>query len=416
MRTGAGDEMTTVEKKKLDESGRNKYLYFLMIAISTIAGAFCSEGYFQTYLVKLGASSSDIGLFGFFSQLAMLVSYMLLTTISPYQKGIMLRYSISTVALAVLPFGFWLSGIFYGNMYVALAIALIAIVTHAAVSSYKSTVEFSIVPFLFPRKSFGFLSSASAVVGGIVTAGFAFFLGNTSSETPFPGGYMRLFLIATLGSLVSASLTFFFSMKKPDKPEDAPQISYKDVLKRIVTAKYIKLLIPHFLRGIGMAGLYFFMPVALLNINLSDREQTMIVFVSVLAGMCGNLIFMSLASRIRSGVLTLLSNIICAVSLIIIGFNRSNLLFFIIFGVYTCFNIISQISIPTGVLRSTPDEDLPLISSLRMLIVSATSSVCILLFGLLLGFVSPFVVIMIGAAAFIVCGFLFFRRFTDNLV
>ncbi len=407
--------MLKIKDDHAKQTGKNKLFFFSMMALYTIAMGFCAEGYIQTYILKLGAGSQGVGIYGFLTQITFLIAYLMMTAVSPHMKNIRLKYTASAVGLSVLPLGLLLSGLFSSNNSIAFPIILCAAVIFGFVTSFKSTVEFSLLPYLFQRNQYGKISSGAAIAGGTITAVLAFFLGRNVESEPFPLGYMRLFALAVLffilASISAACLRFLI----PSGVAVQDKLSYKAILKKITTAKYINQLFPHLLRGIGMSGMYFFMTVALKNITLSDKELMLMIITGIVASICGNGIFMLLVSRIRSGILTFAANAGCSVCMIIVCFNRSNIAFFILYGIYLCFNYISQISIPTGVLRSTPDEDLPLISAMRMFVVSAVSSPLVLLFGYLLNIVPSIFVMGFSALAFTICGLIFYRRFSDSM-
>ena len=77
--------------------------------------------------------------------------------------------------------------------------------------------------------------------------------------------------------------------------------------------------------------------------------------------------------------------------------------------------VITQYSIPYGVLRSTKNEDLALISASRMFIHNVAAALFIFLFGIIMNRVSPVLVMACGAAAGLAAGVLYMAQFHDEL-
>lgn len=394
------------------EAKNGKYYLLLMLAFTVVSG-LCSEGYIQAYLIKSGVSSSGIGLYGSVYNAAALITYALCVGISPKKKGFRGKYLLSTLLIAFLPAALILSA--FLPQWV-LVFAIVGGIIYSAAVSYRSTCEQAMMPYLFEREKAGMLTGNAGFIGGLIAIAVTTASSGVINRIGFPHGYSVIFGISLLfcaGVFLSGSR---FRLSSADKADSAQKIRYREILKKIFTKRYIRPLLPHFYRGLATAGMYFFMAVSLQNTHLSEGQITLSMAVSVAAAAVGNLSFVFLQRRINSGTITLAANIICSVMLIATAFNPYPALFFLIYFIYTMFNAISQVAIPFGVLGSTDNEDLPVISAMRMLLMSGTSAIFISLFGGLLNFISPLWIMGIAAFFFILCGAKFKLLFTDELL
>ncbi|MHC1694870.1 MAG: hypothetical protein AB9835_06305 [Eubacteriales bacterium] len=405
-------------KKLLLDSSRkhNSVTYTSMVLIMTIGMTFCMDGYIQSYLLKLGIGTQGVGLYGFVIQITALVTYLAASTIAVNAEKFMSRYIKSAFGISLLPVGLIISIQFKNFLPAVLPVIFIAGSIQSACISYKSTAEYCLIPYIIKRKDYVKLYSGAAIAGGVVSAIITYLFDNTKTAESFPGGYMRLFSLSAVFIVLGGVLAITL---RPDfvryGKSQAKKITYKDIFLKLLSGNYNSLLFPHILRGVGIAGMYFIIPVTMKNIALTEQHMTKYVITCVLTGIAGNVIFLLVSKFLRTGVVTLTANVVCSVCLILIAFNKSIALFFIIIGVFQCFNIISQLSIPAGVLRSTANEDLPFISSLRLFLTSAVSSVLILLFGWLLSFVLPVIIMFFCALVFTYCGYLYSHQFEDNI-
>ena len=175
------------------------------------------------------------------------------------------------------------------------------------------------------------------------------------------------------------------------------------------------ILLPHLLRGIASGGFYYFVAVSMQRVTLSASGSSLIVTIGVIGSMMGSLAFMLLEKKLRTGTITLIGNLTAGVCAVLTAFNQSPVLFFALYFSYMLFNIMSGYAIPAGVVYSVPAEELPFISSMRMLMMSVGSMVCIQLFSLMLTSCPAWTVMVISAAIYAAAGVIFRIQYTDAL-
>ena len=110
-----------------------------------------------------------------------------------------------------------------------------------------------------------------------------------------------------------------------------------------------------------------------------------------------------------------IGNVVAGLCALLTAFNGVPVLFFALYFGYMMFNNVSAYAIPAGVVYSVPNEDLPFISSMRMLMMSVGSTVCIQLFSHLLAVGPAWWVMAISAAVYAAAGVIFKLQYTDAL-
>lgn len=392
---------------------KNEYWYLLLMLAVTVATGLCSDGYIQAYLTKSGVSAGGLGIYGSAGNIAALVTYALAVGISPKKAGFRSQYLVSALLMAALPLSLILSA-FLPSAVLILATA--GWVLFSATVAYRSTCEQSMIPYLFEREKTGTVTGNAGFIGGLIAIVVTTVSSGIINKIGFPHGYSLIFAISLLFCLLIFFAATRFNIASDKNGTAKEKIKYLEIFKKLFTKKYFHLLLPHFFRGLSTGGMYFFMMISLRNTDLSEGQITLSMAVFVAATAVGNLGFVFLQRRINSGTITLGANIIVSAMLILTAFNRSPALFFVIYFVYIVFNSISQVAIPFGIIGSTVNEDLPVISAMRMLIMSGTSAIFIFLFGWLLNFIAPIWIMAAAAFFFLVCGIQFKRMFTDELL
>lgn len=388
-----------------------------VVCLATLMGAsvsLCSESYVQAYMLRGGLESSVVGGYGFAVQLFSLLAYLACISYSPLNKGMRIRYIGGIVLICLFPLCLILASAVQAGMLFFAALVIAAGSIYGILISYKAVVDCSIVPFLYDQNDFGVVTGVSGVSSGLVSIAVVWLAGDLMAQRGFPDGYYVVFSLAVLGFLVAAGVATRYSFKTPPGYH-APQKreSYLEVVRRMISPAYLEMMLPHFLRGVGTAGIYFFMTVSMQRIQLSDAYIGYSVSIITATTMLGNLCFTLLTKRVASGKITLAATILCSISIVVAALNKSPLLFLVLSGTYNFSNILSQISILTGVMRNTAAEELAAITVMRMLMYTGATSVFSIVFGALLQYIPAIWVMGTAAAAFTICGILFAQQHTD---
>jgi len=97
------------------------------------------------------------------------------------------------------------------------------------------------------------------------------------------------------------------------------------------------------------------------------------------------------------------------------AFNSLPVMFFVLYFGYMAFKNLVDYAIPAGVMYSTPIEELPFISSMRMLMTSGGVTIFIPLFSNMLTAVPAWCVMLAGSMVFAAGGVIFKLQYTDAL-
>ena len=391
---------------------RNIGVFLLFSAMYGVATNICAEGYVQAYLLRLGFDTGGIRNYGIAVQAASIAAYLLFTRL-PAQKGMQKINAAAALCMGIFPAVLAVAGKLpsFAVLYI---IILCAAALHGFLTAARSVAEYNITPYLFARSLYGSVTGKALMIGGVIpvciSLGAGFLLGRESA-----GVYTFLFGVCAAAFGISAVFALLYRMGGGEPGEVPPHASLADVVRTASCARYVKLLLPHFLRGVGMAGMYYIIPSALNNISLAKNEEPFLIVIPVAATVAGSFLYMLLDKKMRSGAIAFSSVLACSLLMPLLVLLNQKYVFLSIYFVFFLFNIISQLSIPTGVLRSTPNSWLSLISSMRLLLMSAANSLFIFIFGLCLKFAPPVYVMLLSGTVFALCGCLYKKQFSDRL-
>jgi len=401
--------MKTADKR---ERG-NIIVYLLFGVISGISSNIMAEGYVQAYFVKLGFDTGNIRNYGITVQIISIFAYLIFSRLPPVTKKLQKVYALAVLLSGIFPAVLLAAG-YIPSFAAAYAAVLAAAVLCGFINSFRGVADFNMLPHLFPRSLYGSVVSKSMVIGGIATVIIS---GSASLLFGYGGSriYIFLFSVPVLALAASAFLALLYKFE-PVGPEKTPKgVSYSELVKKVASPRYIKILAPHFLRGAALAGMYYIVPSVLKNIGLSESEKSYFIAVSVASAITGSFIFTRLAAKMKSGVITLISVIGCSAVMPVLVVCSDKYAFFALYFFFMVSNIISQMSIPTGVLRSTPDGELSFITSMRFVLMGTASALFIFIFGVLLKYIDSVYIMLFSGSFFVLCGVFCKFLFDDRL-
>lgn len=393
-------------------SRRNQLIYLASSLMQTVGSGLCAQGYVQAYLLQCGLNSSDIGLYGSLIQISSVAAYLLFAWHKP-KGGYLGGYITGKLIYCLYPLLLLSAGAFAGNIPMMLGAMCLA----ASISGFTNARAFAcqncMVPLLFPRKIYGILQGRSGIIGGILTTLLSLTAGAVLSRIDARIGYICFFSGGTVLFLLSALLAPLYRLS-PMPQENAQEERLRHPLKAMLNRDFFLLMFPHFLRGIGEAGFYYFIYVSLRQITLSSMENSLLVSVAVAGNVLGCLIFTrAIQLGVKTGKLVQYGIIVSASMLILTTCNTSNLLFFALYFVQQIAATIVGLLIPVGVMRSTRTEDLPLITPVRMVLINSANFLFTFLYGHLFALLPPLCMMGFSAAAYFIAGMFFRRQFTD---
>ncbi len=388
---------------------RNILIFYLSSVSYTLASGLLSEGYVQSFLLRLGLDTMGIGLYGTFSQLSALLGYALFLLWHPRRRETYVRsiffFGLWTVCLplSLIGSGRWRFPVFLiyaGTVAYQLGIAL------------KFSCEYSATPMLFPRERYGGISARCGMLGSGLAAAVSATAGSLLSGKDPISPYTVLFALALLALILSALPTRgYTALPALDQaPSPASASPSSPGLSRLLL-----ILLPHLLRGMAAACFFYFVPVSFRSVTLSPLGESLFVTAGVLSTMAACFLFMKLQNRFRTGRVILASNILTAFAAMAACQNASEPGFFALYILYTLSYNVTAYAVPAGVLYSTPSPLLPRVSSLRLLVMSGATCALMTPVAGLLTHLPPLSVMAAGGLLHILSGLLFFAHHTDRL-
>lgn len=386
---------------------RNMLVYFAAAILYTLSTNFLAEGYIQSYLIELGLDTRQLGVYGTVSTLAALAAYAVFSFCKPKRMRTYVDLMLFTGLLACLfppvLIATNLLELPFFALYIGIAIYQLSM-------AVRCSCEYSAIPMLYPRREYGNASARCGMIGSAIAAVLSLAsaaLAGIEKLTLYTG----FFAVATVALLFSALVVRLYRpVEALISAEESSTASSRMDLKQSITV-----LLPHFLRGTATAFFYYFVSTGMRNITLTSTGQSIFVSLGIIGTMAACFLFMKLQARFRTGVIILISNIICAASAVAVCFCRSQWSFFALYMLYMLSLNVTAYAIPAGVIYSTSAGNLPFISSMRMFLMSGATCLLLTPVASLLSAIPAWQVMSIGGAAFILCGALFFRIFHDKL-
>ena len=383
-------------------------MVFLIVSVFYGLGtSFLSEGYVQAYMLDLGMSVQQIGLYGTLGNIGALSSYALFSFFRPKNDNYMTPMFIMALGIALLPILLALL-----SLAPQLAVILLLVSTvHSFALGFRASCDYCVVPTIMPRSQYGNLSGKCGMIGSGLAALVSAASASIMAGADAMSGYMTIFLAAAASLIISATAIRFY---KPALPTEEAVKKAKGKGSSF-SKRSAWILLPHLLRGISTGGFYYFVVVSMQRVTLSASGSSLIVTIGVVGAMVGCLLFMFLEKRMKTGLITLIGNLIAGLCAVLTAFNTQPVLFFALYFGYMMFNNVSAYAIPAGVVYSVSAEELPFISSMRMLMMSCGSTVCIQLFSMLMSVWAAWTVMAIAAAVYAAAGVIFKLQYSDAL-
>jgi len=388
----------------------NTAVYLLFAAVYGVAVNICAEGYIQARLLGLGFGTGGIRDYGIAVQAGSLAAYLLFTRLRCGPAGMKKINAAAALCMGMFPAALAAAGKL--KPLAALQIVILcAAALHGFLTAARATAEYTMAPHLFARSRYGSVAGKASVIGGVIPVCISLGAGFLLKQAEV---YAFLFGVCAAAFGAAALVACLYRLSEAPG-ETPPRVSLGALARTVTAPRYLKVLLPHLLRGVGMAGIYYIVPCALENIRLSKSEEPFLIVLPVAATVAGSFLYMLLDKKMRSGAITFASVLACSLLMPLLVVLHGKAAFLCLYFLFFICNIVSQLSIPTGVLCSTPDAELSLISALRMLLTSAASSLFIFLFGLCLQAIAPVYVLLFSSAVFALCGGLYRKQFGVRL-
>lgn len=392
---------------------KNKQTYLLAATKYTIAIQFLNSGLLTTYYVnQLGLDAITISLINTCSTLASIAMYFLFAVHHP--RNMMRAMIIASLLLCVKPLvligsGFAVSA---GTSVLLLLFCIEGCIYEIGLA-VKMSCEYSLIPSFFPRGEFGKMSSRCGIIGGVIAIAVSL-LSLVMTDLSMDLRYIFYFAIAFFGFLVSALLMFCYKPCNNADEDTEPEIAHSQVSARKKLTEKTRLLLPHFLRNVGDAGFSFFVLISLRKVTMSETGQSLFVAIGSLSLLIGCYVFMRMEKRFRTGTIILWTHILSAVLAILTCYNANEAVFLTLYALYCFSNTIESYAVPTGIIYSVPQADLPFLSSSRMLVGKIAVLLLLTPIAWLIETIPVGIVMMVAGCFYVFSGVIYFSQYKDR--
>lgn len=386
--------------KRLSWDRRNLVIYSLSGCLYAAACSLCSETYIQSILFAMGKGEGVVGIYGVLSQVSSIVAYILFLFDSPLRRGFQARYTLFSFMMVWLPVALYMSGIL--SLPYSLLFILVAAFVYQFAVAYRSSCEYGSVPFLFSRDSYGRNLTRVNLSGAICSMGMSLLGGKIGRG---------IFIISAAFFLVSSGVIGLYHMRV-----DASQVAPTIKLKELICRFSFHTMGAHVVRGFAMAGIYYFSVYVLVRITLTEQERFLLILLGVAASITGCVAYLKISRHIKNGSIAFFSFSGCAACLVSAYFISSSTVFLCVFLIMMVCSEVSSLSISIGVIKSTPDRDLPFISAARMLCTNCARAAAIAFFSFLYQNLAPVSVIVMGTAAMVAVGIAYRATLQDKSI
>ncbi|MCQ2436870.1 MAG: hypothetical protein MJ099_00555 [Clostridia bacterium] len=395
--------MTTIQ-------ARNKRLTLISDLLFVAGSGLISNAYIQSYLLARGMATQAVTLVGTIQGAVALCAYILFTFYTP--KGSYKPIYIGTsLGLSLLPLGLLVSvGLKNPAAYV---LTIVAASIFSLMNAFRSSSEFSLVPYLFPRENYADILGKCGIIGCLLTAvvsgvGSRLFAGDSGLT-----GYLMFFAIAFGMKIACGVVLTGLQLQTPDDGDSvapAKKPTPADILRRFGDRAFLAKLFPHLLRGFGVAGFYYFSLVGLHNNTLDSSQSALLILAGMLAQLIGSFAFLRLSRKVDIGKVTAFGIVAVCVCFVVMPLIRGVMPFMLVYFLGAGINYIVDNAVPYGVIRFTSVNDLPIISAARMLCTQCFYLIILRGFS---GLVESNAMLLMSVCAvvYLISGLLFMRQF-----
>ena len=174
------------------------------------------------------------------------------------------------------------------------------------------------------------------------------------------------------------------------------------------------ILLPHVLRNVGEVGFSFFVLISLRKVTLSATGQSLFVAIGSMSLLVGCYVFMKIEKRFRTGTILLATHILSAVLGLLTCYNSSEVVFLALYTLYSFSGTIESYAVPTGIIYSVPQAELPFLSSARMLVGKVATLILLTPVAWLIETIPAGIVMIATGGVYILGGVIYFIQYNDR--
>lgn len=340
---------------------------------------------FQVFALRFGASEAQLGVVRFFAQLAYVAGFLLFTRRAariPTEKLIP-SYTKLTMYQIALPTALLVSGVFllfgWAHTLISLAVITAGWMLSNFLSSYHTMVMTRIEACLYSPGIYGAVFGFCGVLFYGVSAILGMGMEPLLSEATADWGFLAIFAVSlALGFASFLSARGYQLISASPLPSDGAE----EKVHHIATeGQTLRICLIHLLRGIVSGVYYFVVPIGLRYFGLRSADVGFLTVAVTLAGIIAYLFILYMTDKLGVVRSSLFSMVLSVAALAILLVYPERWVFIAAYFVYGIGNAIFSQVVPIGILQTTPQSNLAVVTAVRLVALQLADALTSLVLG-----------------------------------
>lgn len=391
---------------------RNFIILWIRDALFAVAASLTSTSVLSGHLIHIGVSEDRISFYLAAVPLINLAVSLLFSSIASKTKNTIKVYSVLCLASGILTGAYsLLFGVEIGKTLMFVFLMILGCLV-SGVTAVRNIFDYRLPCEVMNLDDYSFYVSMCGIVGGVsgLLAGAVLSLSYKKFE--FVAVTCGAFLAAGICFCVAALINRYLKRITSDKDDSEKEKITGNLRTLFKNREFIILLVPNFVRGIGMAVVPM---ITLLAVNadvIKETDGATVTVFTYLATLISCIAYASLARRIGVTKLCALGAILfCA---IVPAFSCDKIMFYVCYSVaYGGYYIINN-AVPDMVYKNINPDLMSIFHTWRLALSTIGTTVATAVIGKLIGSVAPIWILLVGALAHIVCATAYFAVFNRN--
>lgn len=389
----------------------NYIKFWLRNALYSTAILFFGGTIMQTFLMKQGTGSGEVGIYTTALNAVNVAVSMLFSGIADKQKNIIRAISLDMLPVSLCWFGFIPLCLFFtSSATVTFRVSLVLGVIQSFFIALRTIYEYKLPYRIIPIENYGRLAAADGIISGI----FGIVASSLLSYLFLRFEYYTVMLwgFTTAALLTAVSAWINRTMKEiPEKEteitEPAPdrsQLSYIKILLKMPS--FVKLIPSNFLRGVSAGVIAMTAVIAIESGKVTESGTAGLVTALFAANLTGSLFFAVFSKRINCRVLCLSGSLVMTVFAFLLA--GGELLFIALYFVVCMGKMVFDYAVPTLLYQVVPYEIAGSYHAWRLILTTAGTALASTLTGYLLPYVPAVFLLILAVFCQLYSGWVYF--------
>ena len=402
-----------------DNNENCNILRMIVIGMLSTGGlTISSNEIVQIFLLKIGLTKGQIGLFGAAGNISFIVGTLIFMSMADNIRKRIRAAFLSDLSSALIPVVLFIFSIFAVEKLrtsTVLGILLIVCIMQYFIRSLSNLFSFILPMRLVRIEIIGRFSSVQAVMASIaaIIAGFASV--KLLSALKYQNGFTVCFTIAVI-LLLSGSATYLKLAERGsniigERGSATNLLSVSTIISILKTKEFRILALPNILRGAVGGVSYFIMAFGISRFNLPVIYAAYIVTLNTIATLGGYVFFGLLDRKVSSGKICFAGSTFAAASLAALVFSYGKVPFLLFNTLFTLGLSVLAMAVPVGIFKTVEANVIGAFTGTRFLLMQSGTAVSTLFSGWILDNFNPAPLFFAAAVIQFICGTLFMFGF-----